>query len=37
MGMNLVYGRGKDGANDEQLNKIADTYQSYITVQKANK
>ena len=37
MGMNLVYGRGKGGANDEQLNKIADTYQSYITVQKANK
>ena len=37
MGMNLVYGRGNVGANDEQLNKIANTYQSYITVQKANK
>lgn len=37
MGMNLVYGRGNSGANDEQLNKIADTYQSYITVQKANR
>ena len=37
MGMNLVYGRGNSGANNEQLNKIADTYQSYITVQKANK
>ena len=37
MGMNLVYGRGNVGANDEQLNKIANTYQSSITVQKANK
>ena len=37
MGMNLVYGRNKGGANDEQLKKISDTYQSYVTVQKASK
>ena len=37
MGMNLVYGRNKGGANDEQLKKISDTYQSYVTVQKARK
>lgn len=37
MGMNLVYGRNKGGATDDQLNKIADTYQSYVTVQKATK
>lgn len=37
MGMNLVYGRNKGGATKEQLTKIADTYQSYVTVQKATK
>ena len=37
MGMNLVYGRNKGGANDEQWKKISDTYQSYVTVQKASK
>ena len=37
MGMNLVYGRNKGGATDDKLNKIAETYQSYVTVQKATK
>ena len=37
MGMNLVYGRNKGGATDDKLNKIAETYQSYVTVHKATK
>lgn len=34
MGMNLVYGRNNGGASDAELNRIANTYQNYITVQK---
>ena len=37
MGMNLAYQRNQKKTTDEQLKSIADTYQSYITVQKATK
>ena len=37
MGMNLAYQRNQNITTDEQLKSIADTYQSYITVQKATK
>lgn len=37
MGINLAYGRIKSESTNSQLQSIADTYQSYVTVQKASK